>query len=112
MPLVTGRRNPFQGPFHAALGCRHHRRVRLRCPAAVVFDADEIPVCGSGNGSVTAFIARHKHAGETSGRYVAEQGIEMGRDGEVHASWERDGDALRVHIGGEAIVVASGKLFL
>lgn len=72
----------------------------------------EDPVCGSGNGSVTAFIARHKHPDEASGSYVAEQGIEIGRDGEVLASWERAGDALRVRIGGEAAVAASGQLFL
>jgi PhzF family phenazine biosynthesis protein len=84
-------------------------RVRTFAPGEGV---PEDPVCGSGNGSVAAFIARHKHPGEASGSYVAEQGIEIGRDGEVHASWGRDGDALCVRIGGEATVVASGKLFL
>lgn len=82
--------------------------VLLRSRLVVPEDA----VCGSGNGSVTAFIARHKHPEQVSGGYIAEQGIEIGRDGEVHASWQRDGDALRVRIGGEAAVVASGKLFL
>lgn len=84
-------------------------RVRTFAPGEGV---SEDPVCGSGNGSVAAFIARHKHAGETTGSYVAEQGIEIGRDGEVHASWEREGDALRVRIGGEAAVAASGQLYL
>lgn len=84
-------------------------RVRTFAPGEGV---PEDPVCGSGNGSVTAFIARHKHPDQAAGSYVAEQGIEIGRDGEVHASWERDGDALRVRIGGEAAVAASGQLFL
>lgn len=84
-------------------------RVRTFAPGEGV---SEDPVCGSGNGSVTAFIARHKHPKLASGRYVAEQGIEIGRDGEVHASWEGYGDALRVRIGGEAAMVASGLLFL
>jgi PhzF family phenazine biosynthesis protein len=84
-------------------------RVRTFAPGEGV---PEDPVCGSGNGSVVAFLAKHKHAGEASGSYVAEQGIEIGRDGEIHASWEREGDALRVRIGGEAAVVASGQLFL
>jgi PhzF family phenazine biosynthesis protein len=84
-------------------------RVRTFAPGEGV---PEDPVCGSGNGSVAAFIARHKHAGEASGSYLAEQGIEIGRDGEVHASWARDGEALRVRIGGEAAVVASGKLYV
>jgi PhzF family phenazine biosynthesis protein len=84
-------------------------RVRTFAPGEGVA---EDPVCGSGNGAVTAFIARHKHPNDASGQYIAEQGIEIGRDGEVHASWDRDGDAVRVRIGGEAAVVASGQLHL
>ena len=82
-------------------------RVRTFAPGEGV---PEDPVCGSGNGSVAAYIARHKHAGEEAGGYLAEQGLEIGRDGEVHASWTRDGDHLEVKIGGEAAVVASGRL--
>lgn len=86
-------------------------RIRLRtfAPGEGV---SEDPVCGSGNGSVAAYLARHKHAGEASGSYVSEQGIEIGRDGEIHASWAREGDALRVRVGGAAVVVASGVLHL
>ncbi|BCU77730.1 PhzF family phenazine biosynthesis protein [Luteolibacter sp. LG18] len=84
-------------------------RVRTFAPGEGVV---EDPVCGSGNGSVAAFLARHKHAEEASGGYLAEQGIEIGRDGIVQASWDRDGGALRVRVGGEAVIVASGQLFL
>jgi len=82
-------------------------RVRTFAPGEGV---SEDPVCGSGNGSVLAFLARHKHAGEASGSYLAEQGIEIGRDGEVHASWLRDGESLRVMIAGAAVTVADGRL--
>ncbi|VVP85572.1 Trans-2,3-dihydro-3-hydroxyanthranilate isomerase [Pseudomonas fluorescens] len=84
-------------------------RVRTFAPGEGVA---EDPVCGSGNGSVAAYLARHKHVHEHSGSYVAEQGIEIGRDGEVQASWERDGESLRVKIGGQAAVSASGQLHL
>jgi len=84
-------------------------RVRTFAPGEGVA---EDPVCGSGNGSVTAFLARHKHANESRGSYIAEQGIEIGRDGEVHASWTRNGDQLKLHIGGRAVVAASGQLHL
>ncbi len=86
-------------------------RLRLRtfAPGEGVL---EDPVCGSGNGSVAAFIAYHKHAGESSGNYVAEQGVEIGRDGEVHVFWERSGDGLCVKVGGEAVVSAVGQLML
>lgn len=84
-------------------------RVRTFAPGEGVA---EDPVCGSGNGSITAYIARHKHGPNEEGHYIAEQGIEIGRDGEVHASWHRDGEALRVKIAGEAAVSASGQLHL
>lgn len=84
-------------------------RVRTFAPGEGVA---EDPVCGSGNGSVAAYIARHKHASEAAGSYVAEQGIEIGRDGEVHASWERLDESLRVRIGGEAAVALTGQLLL
>ncbi|HGH4624790.1 TPA: PhzF family phenazine biosynthesis protein [Enterobacter hormaechei] len=84
-------------------------RVRTFAPGEGV---PEDPVCGSGNGSVAAFIARHKHPDDATGSYLAEQGIEIGRDGEIHASWKRNGNALRIRIGGEAAVAASGQLFV
>jgi PhzF family phenazine biosynthesis protein len=84
-------------------------RVRTFAPGEGVA---EDPVCGSGNGSVTAFLARHKHANDTNGSYIAEQGIEIGRDGRVFASWQRTHDELIVRIGGHATVVASGHLHL
>ncbi|KPX85555.1 PhzF family phenazine biosynthesis protein [Pseudomonas meliae] len=84
-------------------------RVRTFAPGEGV---PEDPVCGSGNGSVAAYIARHKHPEAATGSYLAEQGIEIGRDGEIHASWERDGHALRIRVGGEAAVAASGQLFV
>ncbi len=86
-------------------------RIRLRTFAPGEGVAED-PVCGSGNGSVAAYIARHVHPDDTVGAYVAEQGIEIGRDGEIHASWEREGDALRIRIAGEAAVSASGQLHL
>lgn len=84
-------------------------RVRTFAPGEGVA---EDPVCGSGNGSVAAFIARHKHAGEVVGGYVAEQGIEIGRDGQIYASWQREGESLSIRIGGEAAVSASGRLHI
>jgi PhzF family phenazine biosynthesis protein len=86
-------------------------RIRVRSFAPGEGIAED-PVCGAGNGSVAAYLARHKHLGEATGSYIAEQGIEIGRDGEIHASWEREGESLRVRIGGKAAVFASGQLHL
>lgn len=84
-------------------------RVRTFAPGEGV---SEDPVCGSGNGAVVAYLVRHKHANDAAGSYVAEQGIEIGRDGLVYASWEQDGASISVHIGGEAAVSATGQLHL
>ncbi len=84
-------------------------RVRTFAPGDGVA---EDPVCGSGNGSVAAYLAKHKHAGEAAGSYLAEQGMEIGRDGLVHIDWDRAGDALRVRVGGQAAQFASGHLVL
>jgi len=82
-------------------------RVRTFAPGEGVA---EDPACGSCNGCVAAYLARHKHAGEPTGSYIAEQGIEISRDSLIHASWERTGKPLQIRIGGEAVVSASGKL--
>lgn len=96
-----------RGPASAAGAPRI--RVRTFPPGEGVA---EDPVCGSGNGSICAFLARHKHAGEREGAYIAEQGIEIGRDGTVHAGWRREGDALRIMVGGAAVTVMSGQIHL
>ncbi len=82
-------------------------RVRTFAPGDGIA---EDPVCGSGNGSVAAYIARHVNAETDRGHYIAEQGIEIGRDGIVHAAWEKEGPALRIMIAGQAVTFASGRL--
>ncbi|WP_213004055.1 PhzF family phenazine biosynthesis protein [Parahaliea maris] len=73
-------------------------RVRTFAPGEGV---NEDPVCGSGNGSVAAYMAKHVDSGQSAGHYLAEQGIEIDRDGIVDASWSRAGDDLQVKIAGE-----------
>ncbi len=72
----------------------------------------EDPVCGSGNGSVAAYIARHIEPGRRAGHYLAEQGLEIGRDGLVHASWDYVDDRICVRIAGAAVTCARGRLLL
>lgn len=84
-------------------------RLRTFAPGEGV---TEDPVCGSGNGSVAAYIARNIYPDQQTGSYLAEQGVEIARDGLVHVSFVREGDRLKVMVGGEAAVSASGKLHL
>ncbi|WP_138467010.1 PhzF family phenazine biosynthesis protein [Poseidonocella sp. HB161398] len=86
-------------------------RFRLRSFAPHHGVAED-PVCGSGNGAVAAYVARHLEPGSPSGGYIAEQGIELGRDGEIHASWQRVAGQLQIRIGGAAATAASGQLHI
>lgn len=90
-------------------GGPHRLRVRTFAPGDGIA---EDPVCGSGNGCVAAFVARYKHDGEAAGAYRAEQGVEIGRNGEVRAAWTRTDGRLQIRIGGQTATVATGTLHL
>ena len=85
--------------------------VRSFAPEAGVF---EDPVTGSSNGCIAALIAKHGLLPDRDGeiRYVAEQGLEMGQPGRVHARVTGMPDALSVQIGGNAVTVLRGELLL
>lgn len=75
--------------------------VRCFCPADGI---PEDPVTGSGNAAIAAWLARHGRLPAAS--YLASQGREVGRDGQV---WMRvDGD--RVSLGGRAVTVIDGMV--
>ncbi len=86
-------------------------RIRLRTFAPVV-GVSEDPVCGSGNGSVAAYLARHRHAGQGAFAYTSEQGVEIGRHGWVHVAGTRSGDTWSIEVGGAAVGVLAGTLTL
>ena len=91
-----------------AAGADVSYRIRTFAPGEGV---SEDPVCGSGNGSTAAYLAKHRYPNESSFHYTSEQGVEMGRDGQVFVHCERatNGD-LRVRVGGNAIMVMEGEL--
>ena len=63
----------------------------------------EDPVCGSGNICVAAYL---RHFGRAPGRYIARQGMQLGRDGRVAM---RVSDA-EIWLGGEAVTCIEGTL--
>jgi PhzF family phenazine biosynthesis protein len=85
--------------------------VRAFAPEAGVF---EDPVTGSANGCIAAFIAKHELLPTSGGEinYIAEQGLEMGQPGRVHARVTGVPDEITVHIGGGAVTVLRGELLL
>lgn len=85
-------------------------RVRSFAPGEGV---PEDPVCGSGNGSVAAYVARFLARGARAIEYVAQQGTEAGRPGRVRVRAWRDADAVwSIEIGGHAVRVLEGTLLL
>ena len=85
--------------------------VRSFAPEAGVF---EDPVTGSSNGCIAALIAKHGLLPtlDSEIRYVAEQGLELGQPGRVHARVMGMPNALSVQIGGNAVTVLRGELLL
>jgi PhzF family phenazine biosynthesis protein len=80
-------------------------KVRAFAPAEGV---PEDPVTGSANGCLAALLARNGALGGGPVRYVAEQGVEMGRDGRVHAAI--DGPDAGPRIGGQVVRVMDAVL--
>jgi PhzF family phenazine biosynthesis protein len=69
----------------------------------------EDPVCGSGNISVAAYLAKSGQAARFGvGGYTARQGMQLGRDGRVSIRFE-DGKIL---LGGSAVTCIEGALRL
>jgi PhzF family phenazine biosynthesis protein len=79
--------------------------VRSFAPAQGI---PEDPVCGSGNASVAAFLLHTSELNDIGSKYIARQGMQVGRDGQVAV--RVDGD--RIWIGGHAVTCVDGRLRL
>ena len=66
----------------------------------------EDPVCGSGNASVAAYLMHTGLLREFGTSYIARQGMQVGRDGQVNLSV--DGDVIK--FGGFAVTCVDGSL--
>lgn len=78
--------------------------VRSFAPADGII---EDPVCGSGNGAVAA-IRRERGQVRAGDRYVASQGREVGRDGEIRVRITQDG----IEVGGQCVTCIRGNVSL
>ena len=66
----------------------------------------EDPVCGSGNICVAAYLKQTNAVERFGERYVARQGMQVGRDGRVLVRLDEDG----IRIGGHAVTCVEGTL--
>jgi PhzF family phenazine biosynthesis protein len=77
--------------------------VRSFAPA---YGIPEDPVCGTGNISVAAYLKHTKQLSRFGERYVARQGMQLGRDGRVSVRVDPDG----IRIGGASVTCVDGVL--
>ena len=68
----------------------------------------EDPVCGSGNASVAAFLAHFDKLRLTGYDYIANQGLELGRNGVIYVRVNKTD--LSIEIGGSSITCIEGFL--
>lgn len=88
-------------------GCDLH--VRSFAPGEGIA---EDPACGSGNGAVAVHVAAHLKDAEESFTYVAEQGLEIQRRAVLRLSVAVAGQRPTVRLGGHAVTVMEGVLFV
>lgn len=91
--------------FGAASGGDAAIHVRSFAPAHGI---PEDPVCGSGNVSVAAYLARTGLAARIGPDYVARQGMRLGRDGRVAIRIGAGGASI--DFGGRAVTCVDGTL--
>lgn len=89
--------------FGVAGDGRSALHVRSFAPAHGIV---EDPVCGSGNIGVAAYLRMTSQQARFGARYVARQGMQLGRDGEVSIRFEGD----RILLGGCAVTCVEGML--
>jgi PhzF family phenazine biosynthesis protein len=91
--------------YGAASDGRSAFHVRSFAPAHGI---PEDPVCGSGNISVAAYLAKTGQAQRFPQGYVARQGMQLGRNGEVAVRF----DGGKILLGGSAVTCVDGTIRL
>lgn len=84
---------------------------RMFAPGLGVY---EDPATGSASGPLACYLVKHGVAPpERAGTMLSLQGVKMGRPSRVHmAIGLEGGEIARVQVGGEAVLVGEGELFL
>jgi PhzF family phenazine biosynthesis protein len=86
-----------------ATGAAAQVEVRAFAPASGI---DEDPVCGSGNGCMAAFIRATGQIESFGARFVASQGMAVGRAGLIRIAIDVD----RIEVGGMSVTCVDGQL--
>jgi trans-2,3-dihydro-3-hydroxyanthranilate isomerase len=80
---------------------------------SVTYRIDEDPATGSAHGPLGTYLAAHTDIlqGERT-EFITHQGVEMGRKSELLVRLERLSTGVQVSVGGTAVKVGEGRLFL
>jgi trans-2,3-dihydro-3-hydroxyanthranilate isomerase len=70
----------------------------------------EDPATGSAAGCLAAYLVEHRYFGTATIDVRVEQGYELGRPSLLYLRAARDGDEMRVDVGGKVQMVANGEL--
>ena len=85
-------------------------RARMFAPLAGIV---EDPATGSANGPLGAYLAAYTDIlTDNSAEFVSHQGVEMGRKSELFVRLARTAEGVQVSVGGGAVRVGEGTLFL
>lgn len=99
------------------------KAVLLFCPDTYEADNDlnarvfvdyygipEDPATGSANGCLAGYLVKHRYFGSDSINIHVEQGYEIGRPSRLSLKAESHKDRIDVLVGGQAIMIAKGRL--
>ena len=76
---------------------------------APLYDIDEEAATGTSSGAMTYYLYRNGIIGEDAGcRFI--QGERMGRPSAILSELKKEGDELKIRVGGSAVVLAEGEI--
>ncbi|MCF6321652.1 MAG: PhzF family phenazine biosynthesis protein [Rhizobiaceae bacterium] len=95
---------------HQCSGTDSDYHVRMFAPAMGIA---EDPATGSAAAAFAAQLMEYENPGEGTHTIVIEQGIEMGRPSRIELTMDvKNGQLVTASIGGAAVIVSEGRLFL
>jgi len=77
-----------------------------------MFGIPEDPATGSGNGCLAAYLSRYQYFGSSKLDIKVEQGVEIMRPSILHLKADKVDEKIEVHVGGNILLIAKGKLLL
>jgi len=78
---------------------------------APLYDIDEEAATGTSNGALTYYLFTHQLIPDGK-ECTFIQGEAMGRPSKIHSHIRRDGEEIQVQVGGNAVILAQGEIFI